>query len=42
MLEKFAADGSEPAPGSSDGLRTLYDREIDKWTRLFARMNVKL
>lgn len=42
MLEKFASDGSEPAPGTSEQLRALYDREIAKWTKLFARMKVKL
>ena len=42
MLDKFANDGSEPAPGSSEDLRALYNREIEKWARLFARMKVKL
>ena len=42
MLEKFAGDGSEPAPGTAEQLRALYDREIEKWTKLFARMKVKL
>ena len=42
MLDKFAADGSEPSPGSSEELRALYNREIEKWSKLFARMKVKL
>jgi len=42
MLEKFAGDGSEPAPGTSEQLRELFNRDIEKWTRLFARMKVKL
>lgn len=42
MLEKFAGDGSEPAPGSAEQLRELFNRDIDKWTKLFARMKVKL
>jgi tripartite-type tricarboxylate transporter receptor subunit TctC len=42
MLEKFAGDGSEPSPGTPEQLRDLYNRDIDKWTRLFARMKVKL
>ena len=42
MLEKFAGDGSEPAPGTSEQLRELFNRDIDKWTKLFARMKVKL
>jgi len=42
MLEKFAGDGSEPAPGTSEELRALFNRDIDKWTKLFARMKVKL
>ncbi len=42
MLEKFAGDGSEPAPGTPEQLRALFTRDIDKWTQLFARMKVKL
>ncbi len=42
MLEKFAGDGSEPASGSAEQLRELFNRDIDKWTKLFARMKVKL
>jgi tripartite-type tricarboxylate transporter receptor subunit TctC len=42
MLEKFAGDGSEPAPGSQEQLRDLFNRDIEKWTKLFARMKVKL
>jgi tripartite-type tricarboxylate transporter receptor subunit TctC len=42
MLEKFAGDGSEPAPGTPEQLRELFNRDIDKWTRLFARMKVRL
>lgn len=42
MLEKFAGDGSEPAPGTPEELRALFNRDIDKWTKLFARMKVKL
>ena len=42
MLEKFAGDGSEPAPGSAEQLRELFNCDIDKWTKLFARMKVKL
>ncbi len=42
MLEKFAGDGSEPAPGTPEQLRELFNRDIDKWTKLFARMKVKL
>ena len=42
MLEKFAGDGSEPAPGTPEQLRELFNRDIDKWTQLFARMRVKL
>ena len=42
MGEKLAGDGSEPTPGSSEELRALYVREIEKWGKLFARMKVKL
>ncbi len=42
MLEKLAGDGSEPAPGTAEALRALYNREINTWTRLFARTKVKL
>ncbi len=42
MLEKFAGDGSEPAPGTPEQLRALFNRDIEKWTTLFARMKVKL
>ena len=42
MLEKFAGDGSEPAPGTPEQLRELFNRDIDKWSKLFARMKVKL
>lgn len=42
MVEKFANDGSEPAPGTPEQLRDLFNRDIDKWTKLFARMKVKL
>jgi tripartite-type tricarboxylate transporter receptor subunit TctC len=42
MLEKFAGDGSEPAPGTPEQLRDLFNRDIEKWTKLFARMKVKL
>ena len=42
ILEKFAGDGSEPAPGTPEELRALYNREIEKWSKLFARMKVKL
>ena len=42
MLEKFAGDGSEPAPGTPEQLHALFNRDIDKWTKLFARMKVKL
>jgi hypothetical protein len=42
MLEKFAGDGSEPAPGTPEKLREQFSRDIDKWTKLFARMKVKL
>lgn len=42
MLEKFAGDGSEPAPGSSGQLRELFNRDIEKWPKLFARMKMKL
>lgn len=42
MLEKFAGDGSEPAPGTPEQLRALFNRDIDKWTQLFTRMKVKL
>ncbi len=42
MLEKFASDGSEPAPGTREALKALYDREIGHWTDLFANMKVKL
>lgn len=42
MLDKFAGDGSEPAPGTPEQLRELFNREIEKWTKLFARMKVKL
>lgn len=42
MIEKFAGDGSEPAPGTPEQLRDLYNRDIEKWTQLFARMKVKL
>ena len=42
MLEKFAGDGSEPAPGTPEQLRELFNRDIDKWSRLFTRMKVKL
>ncbi|MEQ1772967.1 MAG: tripartite tricarboxylate transporter substrate binding protein [Burkholderiales bacterium] len=42
MLEKFANDGSEPAPGTPEKLRELFNRDIDKWTRLFERIKVKL
>jgi tripartite-type tricarboxylate transporter receptor subunit TctC len=42
MLEKFAGDGSEPSPGTPEQLRALVNRDLDKWTKLFARMKVKL
>lgn len=42
MIEKFASDGSEPAPGTPEQLRDLYNRDIEKWTKLFARMKVRL
>jgi tripartite-type tricarboxylate transporter receptor subunit TctC len=42
MADKLAGDGSEPAPGSSDEVRALYNREIEKWSQLFTRMKVKL
>ena len=42
MLDKFAGDGSEPAPGTSEQLRDLFNRDIEKWTKLVARMKVKL
>ena len=42
MLEQFASDGSESAPGTPEQLRALFNRDIDKWTKLFARMKVKL
>lgn len=42
MLEKFAGDGSEPAPGTSEQLRELINRDIEKWTKLFERMKLKL
>jgi len=42
ITARFAADGSEPAPGTPEQFRDLMNRDIDTWTRLFARAKIKL
>ncbi len=42
MQDRFANDGSEPAPGTPAQLRDLIARDIDRWTKLFERTKVKL
>ena len=42
ITARFAADGSEPAPGSPDQFRDLISRDIETWTRLFERAKIKL
>ena len=42
VAARFAADGSEPAPGTPDQFRQLIDRDIDTWSRLFQQAKIKM
>jgi tripartite-type tricarboxylate transporter receptor subunit TctC len=42
VAARFAADGSEPAPGTPEQFGDRIDRDIQTWTQLFERAKIKL